>query len=74
MRLLYMTESGAALNTCSGQTDGAGIVLSLECKEVEVLAAARELLLENLPPAVTVLSEEADSRRHSNRASIDTQR
>lgn len=59
---------------CSGQTDGAGIVLSLECKELEVLAAARELLLKSLPPDVTVISEEVDSRRHSDRASVDVQR
>ena len=59
---------------CSGQPDGAGIVLSLESKEVEVLAAARQLLLDNLPPGVTVISEEADSRRHSNRPSSESLR
>ena len=58
---------------CSGQTDGAGIVLSLECKDLEVLAAARELLLKSLPHDVTVISEEVDSRRHSHRASVDVQ-
>ena len=72
--LSHTQLSGAACGVCSGQTDGAGIVLSLESKEVDVLAAARELLLENLPPGVTVLGEELDSRRHSNRASMETQR
>ena len=58
----------------SGQLDGAGIVLSLESKNLEVLEAARELLLASLPESVTVMSQEADSRRHSKRASTEWQR
>ena len=72
-----MSDLNAALRVvrwcCSGQVDGAGIVLSLESKELEVLVAARALLLKNLPIDVTVISEEADSRRHSDRASMDVQ-
>lgn len=49
-------------------------MLSLESKDVEVLAGARELLLQNLPPNVTVVGEEVDSRLHSNRVSTETQR
>lgn len=58
----------------SGQLDGAGIVLSLESKDLEVLEAARELLVATLPRSVTVMSQESDSRRHSKRASTEHQR
>ena len=44
----------------SGQTDGAGVVLSLESKDSALLQQARGQLLGQLPPGCLV-SEERDS-------------
>lgn len=51
--------AGFPLSRCSNQADGAGIVLSLESRSNEVLAAACERLKELLPEE-SVISEHQD--------------
>lgn len=51
----------------SEQTDNAGIVLSLESKDMEQLDVAKKLLLSSLPVQVHVTAEELDSPSLSKR-------
>ena len=53
-------EVGLGSYPVTDQSDGAGVVLSLESRSCELLARARRLLLERLPEGV-LLTEQRDS-------------
>lgn len=54
-------QVGVGSYPVSGQCDGAGIVLSLEAKDPEVLQVAKQMLIETLPEYVDILQQASDA-------------